>query len=195
MRVIGVTGGVGAGKSTVLEYLKEQYSAELILADVVGHEVMEPREPAYEKILEAFGDQILAEDGRIDRKALGAIVFACPQKRKLLNSIVHPAVKAEILSRLKRYREEGKECAVVEAALFLEENYSEFCDETWYIYADEECRRRRLKSSRGYTDERIDQIFGSQKTHDEFLSRCSIMIDNRGTAEETHHQIDQRMRP
>ena len=134
MRVIGVTGGVGAGKSTVLSYLEERWHAKLILADQVGHEVMEPGKEAYRHILLRFGTDVQSESGQIDRKILGNIVFADEEKRKKLNAIIHPAVKGEILERIA-LADAGKEsCVVVEAALFLEEKYDAFCDETWYIY-------------------------------------------------------------
>lgn len=193
MRVIGVTGGVGAGKSTVLQYLRDAYGARLILADQVGHEVMEPGKTAYAQILSAFGGQICSEDGRIDRRILGGIVFADRAKLERLNAIVHPAVKREILRRIAQAEAEQEDCVVVEAALFLEENYDAFCQETWYIDTNEDVRRRRLKESRGYTDERIDQILQNQKNRGEFLSRCTWVIDNNGTAEETCRQIDKRM--
>lgn len=192
MRIIGVTGGVGAGKSTVLQHLEKAWQARLILADQVGHEIMEPGEDAYQKIVDEFGREILAEDGRIDRGILGGIVFADRAKLEKLNAIVHPAVKEEILRRIAAAG--PGDCIVVEAALYLEEKYDAFCDETWYIYTNEEERRKRLKASRGYTDERIDQILKNQKSHEEFLSRCNYVIDNNGTAEETCRQIDKRMR-
>lgn len=194
MKVIGVTGGVGAGKSTVLQYLEEAYHAEVIQADQVGHEVMEPGREAYWEILNVFGDTVRSEDGRIDRKILGDMVFASEEKRTKLNAIVHPAVKREILRRIAQAKAEKKDCVVVEAALFLEEKYDAFCEETWYIYTDEDGRRSRLKKSRGYTDERIDQIFRSQKTHEEFLERCGYVIDNNGAQEDTCRQIDKRMK-
>lgn len=193
MKIIGVTGGVGAGKSTVLNYLEKRYGAKLILADLVGHEVMEPGHEAYEQVVKAFGQEIVSEDNTIDRKALGAIVFADEKKRMILNRIIHPAVRQEILRRLEAAELSHLSYAVVEAALFLEENYDAFCDETWYIYTDEKIRRQRLKESRGYSDERIDQIFRSQKTHEEFQKRCLFMIDNNGSEEETFRQIDRRM--
>ena len=194
MKIIGVTGGVGAGKSTVLDYLKETYHAHLILADLVGHEVMEPGLPAYDAIIETFGREILSEDQTIDRKKLGDIVFHKEEMRQKLNAIVHPAVKQEILRRIEQAKLENVSYTVVEAALFLEENYDAFCNETWYIYTDEKIRRQRLKESRGYSDERIDQIFRSQKTHEEFQKRCLFMIDNNGSEEETFRQIDRRMK-
>ena len=194
MKVIGVTGGVGAGKSTVLQYLEEAYGAEVILADQVGHEVMEPGTQAYQEILSAFGTSVRAGNGRIDRRVLGDLVFGSEQKRRELNAIVHPAVKREILHRIEQAEVKGTNLVVVEAALFLEEKYDAFCDETWYIYADESRRRSRLRDSRNYTDERIDQIFRSQKKHEEFLRRCDQVIDNNGTAEDTCCQIDKRMK-
>lgn len=193
MKIIGVTGGVGAGKSTVLNYLEKRYGAKLILADLVGHEVMEPGHEAYEQVVKAFGQEIVSEDNTIDRKTLGAIVFADEKKRMILNRIIHPAVRQEILRRLEEAKLSHMLYVVVEAALFLEENYDAFCDETWYIYTDEKIRRQRLKESRGYSDERIDQIFRSQKTHEEFQKRCLFMIDNNGSEEETFRQIDRRM--
>ena len=193
MKIIGVTGGVGAGKSTVLNYLEKRYGAKLILADLVGHEVMEPGHEAYEQVVKVFGQEIVSEDKTIDRKALGAIVFADEKKRMILNRIIHPAVRQEILRRLEEAELLHLSYVVVEAALFLEENYDAFCDETWYIYTDEKIRRQRLKESRGYSDERIDQIFHSQKTHEEFQKRCLFMIDNNGSEEETFRQIDRRM--
>ena len=194
MKIIGVTGGVGAGKSTVLNYPEKRYGAKLILADLVGHEVMEPGHEAYEQVVKVFGQEIVSEDKTIDRKALGAIVFADEKKRMILNRIIHPAVRQEILRRLEEAELLHLSYVVVEAALFLEENYDAFCDETWYIYTDEKIRRQRLKESRGYSDERIDQIFRSQKTHEEFQKRCLFMIDNNGSEEETFRQIDRRMK-
>ena len=194
MKIIGVTGGVGAGKSTVLNYLEKRYGAKLILADLVGHEVMEPGHEAYEQVVKVFGQEIVSEDKTIDRKALGVIVFADEKKRMILNRIIHPAVRQEILRRLEEAELLHLSYVVVEAALFLEENYDAFCDETWYIYTDEKIRRQRLKESRGYSDERIDQIFRSQKTHGEFQKRCLFMIDNNGSEEETFRQIDRRMK-
>ena len=193
MKIIGVTGGVGAGKSTVLNYLESRYGAKLILADLVGHEVMEPGQEAYGQVVKAFGPEVVSAEGTIDRKALGAIVFADEKKRMILNRIIHPAVRQEILRRLEEAKLSHLSSVVVEAALFLEENYDAFCDETWYIYTDEKIRRQRLKESRGYSDERIDQIFRSQKTHEEFQKRCLFMIDNNGSEEETFRQIDRRM--
>ena len=135
MKVLGITGQVGAGKSTILAYLEEKYRAKVIQADQVGHLVMEPDTSCYKQICSLFGEQILAADQKIDRKKLGAIVFADQEKLAMLNAIVHPAVKEYI--RTAVYLEKQKACVpfvVVEAALLLEEHYDEICDEIWYIY-------------------------------------------------------------
>ena len=159
MKVLGITGQVGAGKSTILAYLEEKYRAKVIQADQVGHLVMEPDTSCYKQICSLFGEQILAADQKIDRKKLGAIVFADQEKLAMLNAIVHPAVKEYI--RTAVYLEKQKACVpfvVVEAALLLEEHYDEICDEIWYIYVDDAARRIRLKQSRGYSDRKIDDI-------------------------------------
>ena len=194
LKIIGVTGGIGAGKSTVLAWLHERYRAKVLEADRIGHEVMEPGTAVYRRIVELYGTSILTEDQRIDRGSLGAIVFSDREKLKKLNGVIHPAVKEEILRRIDKAREKNETYVVVEAALFLEENYDVFCDETWYIYTNEETRAKRLKESRGYTKERIAQIFANQKRHEEFLSRCEVVIDNNGTPDETRQQIDRRMK-
>lgn len=193
MRVIGVTGGVGAGKSTVLAFLKKWYDARIIQADEVGHRVMEPGTEAFDRVVELFGPGIVDRTGRIDRKMVAEIVFTDEEKRLALNAVIHPAVRETILRELQEARAAGRKFAVVEAALFLEENYDEFCDETWYIYADVETRRERLKASRDYSDERISRMMERQKSYEEFRERCQYMIDNSGTMEELVRQIDRRM--
>ncbi len=189
MKVIGITGGVGAGKSRVLAFLREDCGARVIQADQVGHEVMEPGTACFHRITEIFGSEILASDGRIDRKILGEIVFSHAQKRKLLNGIVHPAVKERIRHELAQARQ--AECAlfVIEAALLIEDHYEELCEEFWYIYADEAVRRERLKASRGYSDEKITAIFASQQPDWVFRAHCQAVVDNSGSMEETKCQL------
>ena len=104
MKIIGVTGGVGAGKSTVLNYLEKRYGAKLILADLVGHEVMEPGHEAYEQVVKVFGQEIVSEDKTIDRKALGAIVFADEKKRMILNRRDNQAVRQQSVGRVEERR-------------------------------------------------------------------------------------------
>lgn len=193
MKILGITGGVGAGKSTVLDYLKS-YGARVILADEVGHMVQQPGQACYEKIVEAFGEEILKEeDSRlIDRVKLGAIVYKDRGKLDLLNGLVHPAVKAYIVAEIEKERAAGAvPFVVVEAALLLEDHYDLICDEIWYVYVDEATRCERLMASRGYSAEKVRSIMNNQMKDDEFRRRCDFVIDNSGDFEEnTKEQID-----
>ena len=129
MRVIGVTGGVGAGKSTVLGILEEDFQAYVIQADQLGHILMEPGEECYDAVIALFGKEIIKKDKTIDRRRISDVVFTDKDMLLKLNGIIHPAVKQRILDLLGEQKEAGREICVVEAALFLEENYQEFCDE------------------------------------------------------------------
>lgn len=196
MKVLGITGQVGAGKSTILAYLEEKYRAKVIQADAVGHLVMEPETACYQQILACFGKEILAEDRQIDRKKLGAIVFADREKLAVLNAIVHPAVKDYIRKAvLDEKQKGGVPFVVVEAALLLEEHYDEICDEIWYIYVKDAVRRARLKQSRGYSDRKIDDILKNQQKDSVFRKSCQFVVDNSSDfVENTFEQMDRGLK-
>ena len=194
MYVFGITGGVGAGKSTVLRLIKENFNASVIEADEVGRMLMEPGNSAYLKIVEIFGEDILDNPGEqgspINREKLAGIVFNNKNKRMVLNGIVHPLVKKYITEEIGRIRcAEKYDYVFVEAALLIEDHYDIICDELWYIYADEETRRERLKSSRGYSDEKIDSVFASQLSDEQFRNHCSRVIDNSHDEQMTLGQL------
>ena len=189
MRVIGVTGGVGAGKSTVLGILEEEFQAYVIQADQLGHILMEPGEECYDAVIALFGKEIIKKDKTIDRRRISDVVFTDKDMLLKLNGIIHPAVKQRILDLLGEQKEAGREICVVEAALFLEENYQEFCDEVWYVYTEEEVRIQRLMESRGYSREKCERIIESQASEEEYRARCSRVIDNSGSALETEKQL------
>lgn len=194
MKTIGITGGVGAGKSTVLAFLEKEYGAFLILADQVGHLVMEPGEECYEPVIALFGKHIIKEDKTIDRKLVSDVVFGKPEKLLQLNGIIHPAVKRYILTTLKRQKEAGRHLVIVEAALLLEEHYQDFCDEVWYVHTDREIRMDRLMESRGYTREKAENIIANQASEDFFRAHADCVIENNGDLEETYRQIRERIR-
>lgn len=194
MKVIGITGGVGAGKSTLLKYLAEEYGAFVLQADTAGHELMRQGRACYEPIVRLFGKEILKENGEIDRKKVGALVFSNGRLLKKLNAIIHPQVKRYIRETMEQKRKDGTALFVLEAALLLEEEYDAICDEVWYIYADEKERRRRLKAERGYSDEKIDGILANQLTEAEFERRCDCRIENNGNLDVTYGQIRERIR-
>ncbi|MCF2656284.1 dephospho-CoA kinase [Lacrimispora saccharolytica] len=192
MLTIGVTGGVGAGKSTVLNYIKDNYRAEIILADDYGNKVKEPGEECYAKIVELLGEGILSSpNGTIDREKMAKAIFADEELRRKVNDIIHPAVIQKILEDVDKIRTGGRiDYCLIEAALLIESGlYREF-DKLMYIYADENVRRKRLISSRGYSDEKIDSIMATQLSDEEFRSYADVVINNSGDSRETYKQID-----
>ena len=201
MKFIGITGGVGAGKSAILSYLANKPKTKVMLADEIAHELMEPGTDCYNQIVEAFAGEdifdlpVSLEKIPFDRKKLAQVIFSDDAKRERMNAIVHPAVKEYVHKVYTEELEKGQiELLVLEAALLIEEKYDEICDELWYIYTNEENRRLRLKESRGYSDEKIDSIFASQLGEEEFRSATSVTIDNNGDLEETYRQIENALR-
>lgn len=191
MRVIGITGGIGTGKSTLLTYLKEQHNAYVIEADRLAHDIMHTGTPVYEAILHKFGTGILKEDKSIDRERLGAIVFQNEVKLEQLNAIVHPAVKEFIQEDILEKRKEDKvQLYVIEAALLIEDGYRAICDEIWCIYADKEVRIRRLLSGRGGIREKWEQIMSQQSSEEYYLKNCDVVIHNNENSEKMFEKTD-----
>ncbi len=196
MHFIGITGGVGAGKSAVLSYLEQKDRVRVMQADRIAHELMEPQTGCYEEIRKRFaGEDIFDETGAFDRKKLAEVIFSHEEKRQILNGIVHPAVK-EYVKKQYELEQKRKEFDFLffEAALLIEEHYDTICEELWYIDTREDARRLRLKESRGYSDEKISRIFASQLGEDAYRSACGTVIDNNGTPEQTYKQIDRALR-
>ena len=194
MKIIGITGGVGSGKSRVLSYIEETYSCVICQADHVAWELQKPGKKGYMEIVKHFGSEVLNEDGSINRPALGQIVFSDENELLALNAIMHPAVKVAIKDKILEEINRGSELFVLEAALLIEEHYDEICDELWYIYTEEAIRRDRLKSSRGYTDEKIDSMMKTQLSEDVFRKKCKVVIDNSGDFEYTCLQIQEAIK-
>ena len=193
MKVIGVTGGVGAGKREVLGYIAGHWNATVVEADEVGYLVMRPGKACYNAIVDLFGQGILKEDQTLDREQIAKLVFEDKEMLAKMNAIVHPAVKEYIRKAIKQEEENETDIFIVEAALLIEDKYDEICDELWYIYADEETRMERLKQNRGYSEEKCRSIFKNQLSEEEFSNHCDFEIDNSGDFEETKEQIQQKM--
>lgn len=196
IKVLGITGGVGAGKSTVLQYLSAQYGARVIELDRAAHEQMRPGTDCCQQICEVFGKQILAADGQIDRRQLAEIVFADQKKLRQLNAIVHPAVKQYIKAEIAAEEQAGEiPFLVLEAALLLEDHYETICDEIWYVYVDDETRKQRLFLSRGYTAEKTEAVLRSQMSDQAFREACQFVIDNSSdNMQNTYRQIDKGLK-
>lgn len=194
MRLIGITGGVGAGKSTILAYIRAHYHCRIYLADEVAHEVKRPGQPCYKALVVLLGEDILEDNGEIHKGRMAEKIFQDDSLLERVNAIVHPAVKEYLLERIREAREEGQvELFFIEAALLIECGYGKIVDEMWYIYADEEVRRRRLTESRGYQQEKIEQIMSSQLTEEAFRAGSDFVIDNSGAPEESYRQIRERL--
>ncbi len=195
MKFIGITGGVGAGKSEILSYLGKKTGVRVMLADEIAHELMEAGTECYKSLRQTFNDEdIWNSDGSFNREKLAKVIFSDKQKRDIMNSMVHPAVKEYVIRQQEYEKERGElSLLVLEAALLIEEHYDKICDELWYIYTSEENRRDRLKASRGYSDEKIDNIFKSQLSEEEYRKYCAVVIDNNGSVEAAFEQIDKAL--
>lgn len=194
MKTIGITGGVGTGKSAVLSYIKEHYNCQVIIADQVAHQVKEPGQLCYEKLVHLLGKEILKADKTIDKSRMAEKIFADQAVLNQVNHIIHPAVKDFILKEIADHKAEGKrDFLFVEAALLIEDGYEQIVDELWYIHSQSDLRRSRLKETRAYSDEKIDQILKEQLSEKEFRQHCNVVIDNSGDFADTCKQVDKKL--
>ncbi|MBS7302534.1 MAG: dephospho-CoA kinase [Lachnospiraceae bacterium] len=191
MQVIGITGGIGAGKSQVLQYIKQHYDCRIILADDVGNEVKLPGKNCYKQLVELLGNDILDVNGFIVKEKMAAKIFSDVSLLSKVNAVIHPAVQEYILTEIKKERlKQQYDFFFIEAALLIECGYSAIVDEMWYIYADEEVRRNRLLENRHYSNEKIDSIMQKQLREEDFRKNCSVVIDNSHDLKDTEKQID-----
>ena len=194
MKLIGITGGVGAGKTEILSFIKQHYNCEIHLADEVAKKIQEPGEVCYAKVVSLLGNEVLAPDGRIDRGKMATKIFLNTDLLRKINDIVHPAVRTYLEQAVMKARQEGNvELFFIEAALLIESGYRDFVDEMWYIYADDSVRRERLKKSRGYTPEKIAKIMESQLSDEAFREGSDFVIDNSGDFGKACMQIKKRL--
>ncbi|GIW08205.1 MAG: dephospho-CoA kinase [Dehalococcoidia bacterium] len=191
MLVLGLTGGIASGKSTVAAMLRKR-GAALIDADKLGHRVLERGSDGWSAIIATFGEGILTEDGEIDRKRLGAIVFADPEKLKQLNAISHPRIRAMALDEIAALRARGDvEIAVVDAALLFEGHWDDFCDEVWVVYVPEELALERLVARNGLTEEQARERIRAQMPIDEKKARGDVIIDNSGSLADLEAKVEE----
>ena len=190
MRVIGITGGVGAGKSSVLSVLEKECACRIIIADEAAKKLQEPGKECFRELVSAFGDVILDSEGRIDKAGLAKVIFDDPGARQRVNSIIHPAVNKYITDVINEERQKNSvEFLFIEAALLIECGYDDICDELWYVYAPEGSRRERLKETRGYSDEKITSILEAQLSEEDFRKHCDEVIDNDADEESMTEEI------
>lgn len=186
MKIIGLMGGVGSGKSTVANILKEEFGAHLIITDDIARKFCDKGEPSYNKIVSYFGEEVLLEDGQLNRRRLGEIVFNDKEKLEVLNSFTHPLVKEYVIQQIQQIKEHNRVAkaddvipyVVIETALLIDAGYRELCDEVWYVAVSEEVRRQRLIESRGYSEEKITSILKNQMSDKDFSDNCDKILYN-----------------
>ena len=193
MFVIGLTGGIGTGKSEVSRLLGE-LGAEVIEADRVAHEAYEPGTPGWREVVEAFGEGVLGADGRIDRKRLGGIVFDDEQARERLNGIIHPIVRQLLEERIAGLERTGERVVVIEVPLLVEaikqqSRWTRMLDEIWVVTAPEEKAVTRVQARSGLDETAIRARIRSQATERERIEHADAVIDNSGSLEGLKREV------
>jgi dephospho-CoA kinase len=189
MLTVGLTGGIGSGKSTVAKILAA-LGAPSFDADKVGHEIYLPGGPAYRDVIAAFGDGIVAPDGTIDRKKLGPIVFADPAQLKRLEAIVHPRMFERMREMVAEMRAKGATAPIViEAAILIEAKWQPLFDEIWLVVAPREKVIQRVEAERGLKPEQTEARIKAQLSDEERRKHCSLVVDNSGTIEQLHAAV------
>ena len=191
MYIIGLTGGIGSGKSTVAKLLEEQ-GAVVLSADLVGHELYGPGRPAHGDIVGTFGREVLAGDGTIDRKRLGAIVFSDPAELRKLNAITHPRMKEMMREKLIDLSRQGVKIAVLEAALLFDAGWDDLADEVWVTVAPALVAAHRTAERSGLSEEEVVRRIEAQMSNEERIRRADIVIDTDCDLEGTPVQTLER---
>ncbi len=189
MRSIGLTGGIASGKSTVVNQLRE-LGAATIDADILGHQTYEPGTETFKQVVAAFGDDLVAEDGTIDRGKLGPKVFGHPDGMKRLTDIVWPGIRALAEAELVRLQAAGTEVAVLEAAVMIEAGWQDLVDEVWVVAVSRDTARERLMARNDFPAEEADKRIDSQITNDERLKHADVLISNDCSMEVAAQRVD-----
>jgi dephospho-CoA kinase len=187
MKLVGLTGGVGSGKSTVAEMMRE-LGAEVVDADEATHAVYEPGNPGFDAVVREFGDAYV-DGGRIDRSRLGELVFRDDDARRRLNSIVHPLVRDWMAQRTAEAAERGVEVVVQDVPLLFENGLERLFSTVVLVYVPEEVQIERLVSGRGFTLERARAMIAAQMPIENKRGLAHHVINNTGTREETQAQV------
>jgi dephospho-CoA kinase len=189
--VIGLTGGIGTGKSTVTQML-EELGAAVIDADKVGHQIYLPDLPAWREIVETFGQEVLQADRTINRQALGKLVFADPEALRTLNHIVHPKMydrMAELIAELRARG--GMQAIVIEAAILIEANWQPLADQIWLVVASEPVVIARLAKQRNLSSAQVRTRIAAQLSNEERLKHAHVVIRNDGSLDEVRAAVQQ----
>jgi dephospho-CoA kinase len=189
MFVIGLTGGIGTGKSQVAMVLGD-LGADVIEADRLGHEVYRPQTDGWREVVETFGPEVLTPDGEVDRGKLGAAVFGDAEALGRLNAITHPRIRRMIQERIGRLGEMGREVVVVEAALLLEAGWRPLVDEVWVTVAAGQRVVRRLRDRNDLSEKAVLERVRAQMPQDERARAADVIIENDGSLEDLRGQVE-----
>lgn len=189
MEIIGLTGGIGTGKSTVSNFLRENNFA-IVDADLISREVVEPGKPLLKELEEAFGSEIINEDGSLNRKGLAAIVFNDVEQRKLMDSIMHKEILAEMRRCMESYQQQGThQGIIIDAPLLFEIGLEKWCNQVWLVTADMDIRIQRVCARDNAVPAEVEARIRNQMSDDEKRKLSDEILDNSGTLENLHKQI------
>ncbi|MCM3455341.1 dephospho-CoA kinase [Heyndrickxia oleronia] len=189
-KIIGLTGGIASGKSTVSNLLRRKGFA-IVDADIAARKVVEIGEDAYKQIVEAFGPEILQQDQNLDRKKLGTIVFHDEEKRLMLNQIVHPAVREYMQKEKETALKQGKETVIMDIPLLFESNLGYMVDQTILVYVEQSIQLQRLMDRNQFTEAEAMARIQSQMPLEEKIEKSDAVINNNGTIDETEQQLNE----
>jgi dephospho-CoA kinase len=189
MIVIGVTGGIGTGKSEVSKIL-EELGAVVIDADKVGHSIYLPDTPGWQEIIEAFGEDLMGEDRHIDRSKLGPIVFGNPEALATLNAITHPKIRQRLIELTEENRGGGSKAVAIEAAILIEAGWVDIVDEVWVTAAQSETAVDRVSKRNNMPPEQVRARIESQMPQDERLKHATVVVTNDGDLGSLREQLN-----
>lgn len=193
MHVIGLTGGIASGKSTVTTFFRDK-QVPVIDADVLGHRTYEPGTETFKAVVAAFGQELVAADGAIDRRALGAKVFGKPDELKRLTDIVWPGIRRLASGQLAELETAGNSLAVLEAAVLLEAGWEDLVDEIWVVVVEPAGAVRRLAARNSLDEGAAKARIASQLSNADRIARADMVIENNGTLEDLQAAIERHWR-
>ncbi len=189
MKIIGLTGGIGSGKSTVSEYLASK-GIKIVDADKISHEMMENGSSLLEELAIAFGDEIINSDGSLNRRELARLAFATEEGKNLLNRITHKEISKRVDRQIAELKKSNERIIFFDAPLLFEAGMDSKTGETWLVHVDEATRISRVRDRDGLSEEEILARIKAQMSEEEKLARASHVLDNSGSVEELYAQVD-----
>lgn len=190
MKIVGLTGGISSGKSSVSSYLK-QLKIPVIDADEVARKVVEPNSQGAIEIRKAFGSAVFEEDGSLNRQKLGALIFSNAENRQKLDDLLQPLIKIMILDEIEEHRQKGENMIVLDLPLLFEKQYEELCEEIIVVYIPKELQLERLMRRNQYTKQEALSRIDSQLSIEEKRKRATVLLDNQGTIQQLYQQVEQ----